>query len=565
MSILSEDAKRTIDEWLSGPYDAETKQEIENLLQNDPQTLQNAFYKTLSFGTAGIRGIMGVGTNRLNVYTIRAATQGLANYLKKAGKQPLRVAIGYDCRHNSHLFANETAATLAANGIEVFVSSELRPTPFVSYICREKECSAGIMITASHNPPEYNGYKVYWDDGAQVVSPHAEGIMEEVGSIKDLTAISVANDDDPLIHQLTPDDDKAYIDAIFDLQSCPDINRSHGEELKVVYTNLHGAGITLMEPALKSWGFTNYKLVDTQSTPDASFVTVRSPNPEDPAALAHGEKLLIDTESDVLIATDPDADRIACMVMHEGAPVMLNGNETAVILLHHLLSNPENLPERGAVVSTIVTTRLLEKIALQNGLAYFDVLTGFKYIGEKIKLWETNAAYSFVMGAEESLGYLIGTEARDKDGILVGCVICEAVLQAKLQGKTLIDILYQIYAKNGVYRESCRSVSFGDGEEGVQKMATFMKELRSSPPKVIARQNVQDTTDYLEEQNDLPKADVFTLYLENNSHLIIRPSGTEPKIKIYGFTKQQTNNSIQDAISRCDAFLDEALRFNDLI
>ena len=513
--------------WLDGNYDEETKKEIRHLLETDPQSLDDPFTGKLAFGTAGLRGIMGIGPNRMNIYTVRNATQGLANYLSKQGS----VVIGHDNRHNSRLFTLEAARVLAGNGITVYITPDLRPTPFVSYCARRKKASAAIMITASHNPPEYNGYKVYWSDGAQIVSPHDTGIMEEVDKVEE---VALAEEDDPLIHVLTSEDDDAYITTISKLQHTPDLNKQHGNDLHIIFSNLHGAGITLLPAALASWGFTHLGYVDEQVKPDGNFPTAPKPNPEEEGALALGIQKLEQESADILIATDPDADRIGIVVMHQGKPVILTGNQIAALCVDFLLKG--DVAKNGAIVKTIVSSDLIRLLAEERGVACFDVLTGFKYIGELIKKWE-DGSHTFLFGAEESHGYLIGTHARDKDAIVASCLMAEIALNAKKEGHTLVDKLEAIYTRCGFHNEQQLSVAFPASHEGMQQMKQTMAALRKQPPKKVGDSRVTHVKDYERDETSLPRANVLSFDLEDETRLIIRPSGTEPKIKIYGMAK----------------------------
>lgn len=456
----------------------------------------------------------------------------------------------------------EAASVFAACGIEVHVGKELRPTPFVSFICREKKCDAAVMITASHNPPEYNGYKVFWNDGAQTVSPHAEGIIEEVNAVTNLAEIPVERENG-MIHFLTEEDDQRFIAAMAEEQRCKELNHDRGKELNIIYTSLHGAGSTLMEKALRYWNFTSYQTVGEQITPDPDFSTVDSPNPENNASLKMGEELLVSSNSDILIANDPDADRVGCVVLHKGKPVMLSGNEIACLLLHHLLQHREKLPDKGAVVASIVTTRLLQKMAEKNGLAFFNVLTGFKYIGEKIHQWEENGPYHFVFGAEQSNGYLTSTACRDKDGITINCLLCELALKAKTEGKTLVDILHEIYTDYGVFQEAEKSFNFASGEEGKKQMEEIMEKLRAKPPEKIGELAVTQRVDYRNGIDGLPSTNMVSLHLEGGTYLIVRPSGTEPKMKIYAFTNRPVEGSVSETLSACRTYLQELFSFYD--
>lgn len=581
---FNNDTQQNIADWLNGDYDEASKNEIRRLQREDPEELADAFYKKMSFGTGGLRGIMGVGTNRLNFYTIRAATQGLANYLNnQSGKELKRVLIGYDCRNYSKEFAEESAKVLAANGIEVLLFKELRPVALVSFGVRYKRCSAGILITASHNPAKYNGYKVYWNDGGQVLPPHDKGIIEEVNKVSFPTKVPLSDLSDPLIQKINGQIDQAYLAQLHVLQLHPGNNSKKGSELKVVYTSLHGAGITTVPPALRDWGFTNLQLVEEQSVPDGNFPTVKSPNPEDSEALSLGVEKLVKTDSDILIATDPDTDRLGVVVMHENKPFFFNGNEMACILLEHICSSlrsAKQMPAKAMFVKTIVTTELFKKIAERYGGTCLDVLTGFKYIGQKMSDWDgeqkvPNTMHHYIFGAEESYGYLYGTHVRDKDAIISCCLVCEAALEWKLAGKTLVDFLYEIYQKYGVFREKLFSLTF-EGKKGAEKMKAITDKLRKHPLDQVAGKEVETMEDYLSRKSLslrsgkttpilLPKSDVLRFWLEDGTKIVIRPSGTEPKIKIYCglFEKHPVKDrkSIESAISACDARLNEILEY----
>jgi phosphomannomutase len=572
-AAITPEMQKRIDYWLTGPFDEKTKAEVRALKEKNPQGLVDAFFTDLSFGTGGMRGIMGAGTNRMNVYTIRLATQGLANYLRKQNKQnKLSVVIGYDSRNHSQEFAKEAARVLAGNGIHVYLLDELRPTPYISFACRFKRASAAINITASHNPKEYNGYKVYWSDGAQVVSPHDEGIVKEADALIDLSSVRVAPINDPLIETVkTSSLDQEYLKAIAPLQHFPEESKKNGASLKIVYTPLHGTGITIVPNALKGWGFSSIHLVNEQIIPDGNFPTVKFPNPEYKETLKLGIEHLERTGSDLLIATDPDADRIGAVIRDHGKTVLFNGNEMAAICVDYLceiLPKLKKMPPKGAFVTTIVTTELLKKIATVNHQSCFEVLTGFKYIGEKIHEWETSKdGYQFIFGAEESYGYLLGTHSRDKDAIISSCLIAEIALYAKLQGQTLLNRLQQIYKKYGIFREKQMSLNFNPGKEGMDQMASVMKRLRSNPPKTIAGHAVVSIEDYEKrlrinlatsktEKLELPQSDVLLFWLDDKSRLVIRPSGTEPKIKIYGCVTAEKFSSIESGIQECDQRLD---------
>lgn len=575
-TVIDETTQKNIDAWLQGNYDSQTKDYIQQQLQKNPQELVDAFYTHLSFGTGGLRGIMGVGTNRMNVYTVRFATQGLANYIAKQEKSSKRhyVLIGYDCRNHSREFAEETAKVLAGNGIEVFLYKELRPVALVSFGVLYKKCIAGVMITASHNPPAYNGYKVYWRHGGQVLPPHDKGIIHEVGEIKQLSDVKSVDLPHPLVHEIDEEIDSAYIAAIRNLQLYPEQNKEHGKELSIVYTNIHGGGITMVPRALNDWGFSSLSYVEEQKKPDGNFPTVKSPNPEEPATLKMGIDQLIKVKGDILMATDPDVDRVAVVVMHEGKPVSLNGNEAACIGLEHIcraLTESKKMPPKAMFVKTIVTSELFKAIAEYYKGTCIDVLTGFKYIGEKISHWELEKKvdvphHQFIFGGEESYGCLLGTHARDKDAVVTAALMSEAALHQKLMGKTLIDLLYEIYKTHGVYREKLLSLTY-EGKEGLEKIQSMMDSLRKNPPRVLGKSKVVAIEDYLthtihylesgkKEPLLLPKSDVLRFWLEDKTKLVVRPSGTEPKIKVYCgcFKKPLFSDtlSIDEMINVCD-------------
>ncbi|MBA3721145.1 MAG: phospho-sugar mutase [Parachlamydiaceae bacterium] len=571
--------KKNVDLWLNGQYDEETKASIRQMLKEDPKKVLDAFFTNLTFGTAGLRGIMGVGTNRMNIYTVGAATQGLSNYiLKQSDKNKLNsVFIGYDSRNNSRAFAEETAKVLAGNGIQVYLCNDIRPTPFISFGCRYKKCIAAIMITASHNPAEYNGYKVYWTDGGQIVPPHDTGIIAEVSKITDPSMIKKASSlSNSLIKQVDPDVDEAYLKAVGALQHYPDANREKGKDLKIVYTSLHGTGITLMPKTLALWGFTTLSFVEKQIIPDGNFPTVKSPNPEEKPALQMGIDLMLKNNSDILIANDPDADRVGVAINQGGEAVILNGNQILAICLEHVceaLSKVNKLPKKAAFIKTISATELFQAICDTYQRPCFNVLTGFKYIAEKIHEWEQLPdGYQFVFGGEDSYGYLSGTYARDKDALSTGALICEAALQAKLQGKTLLDRLYDLYRKYGLYEEKIISVNFGDTKEGKEKMSTGMDRLRHSGLKeingipVVAIEDYETSTkQYLQtnkvEAITLPVSNVLLYWLKDGSKVMIRPSGTEPKVKIYCGVVEKKFTSITAGLEACNKRCDAILEF----
>ena len=552
--------------WLSGPYDAETKATILRLQKTDPNALKDAFYRDLSFGTGGMRGIMGVGTNRINIYTVRTASQGFANYLLQIPQETKRrIFIGYDTRLHSRLFAEETARVFAGNGIEAFITIELCPTPLVSFGCRYYACSGAVMITASHNPPEYNGYKVYWKDGAQVVLPHDEGIISKVRSAKEILLDKLSS---PLIHWIGDGIDEAYLEQQSKMQYL-----KH-PKLQIVYTNLHGTGLRLVPKALSRFGFPEVRLVKAQMGFDPKFSAALSPNPEEGKALALGAEELLKERADLLLATDPDADRLGACVREKEKAIQLSGNEIACLCLNYLLNSLQvngELPENGAVIKTIVTTELFSKIAAKFQIQCFDVLTGFKYIAELIHEWEESfGGYQFLFGAEESHGYLAGTFVRDKDAISASCLLASAAEEARRENRTLIDRLYEIYRIYGVHRQSVSSIVFEDSLSGMEEMAKLLAHLRANPPHTILEKKVVRIEDYLskmaldlesgkKEELLLPVSDVLRFWLEDETKIVIRPSGTEPKIKIYAEGCLPPTPKIDESIRQCDSMLSALL------
>lgn len=571
---LDPTTEKRVQRWLKGDYDDKSKDHIRRLLQDNPSELIDAFYTTLSFGTGGLRGIMGVGSNRMNVYTVQFATQGLANYLRKVfpDNDDLSVFIGYDCRHNSRRFAEESAQVLAGNGIKTFLCRELRPTPLVSFGCRHYGCSAAIMITASHNPPEYNGYKVYWSDGGQILPPHDKGIIDEVSAIEAPAQVKRAPLDAPLIIKVGQEVDKAYLQAITPLQHYPEQNTNKSEELRIVFSNLHGTANTLVPKALQAWGFKELLQVKEQEHPDGDFPTVASPNPEDPEALELGISRLLETEADLFLATDPDTDRVGAVIRHNNEAVRLSGNQTACICLYHICEALEAQGKLGphtAFVKTIVTSELFRTIAESYACPCFDTLTGFKYIAEKIREWESDPEnqLQYIFGGEESYGYLLGTHARDKDAVITCCLICEAALHAKLQGMTLVDVLHKIYHRHGIYRERLVSLKFPETKEGREQMTKALVELRAQPPKELAGTPITAVEDYQSSQRtelltgkqtdlSLPRSNVLRYHLSDGCWVVVRPSGTEPKVKLYAGAVQKQLTLLESNIAECEAHLD---------
>ena len=549
--------EKRIEAWLEGPFDADTKKEIRRLLSDNPKELQDAFSQDLAFGTGGMRSLMGVGTNRINIYTIRQATQALANYLKKESIKNPSIFIGYDVRKHSREFAMEAAKVLAGNQVEVFLAHDFCPTPLVSFACRHLQCSCAIMITASHNPPQYNGYKVYWSDGGQLVAPHDKKMMEEVEKVEQ---ILLAPEDSKKIHLLGEEIDAAYFEALKRLQLHPELSPN---PLKIIYTNLHGTGIRMVPKALQAWGYSNLSLVGPQSFPDGQFPNAPSPNPEEAKALAMGIELLLAEKGDLLIATDPDADRMGIAVRHKGQAIRFTGHQISCMCLYHIgssLQEQGRLPPGGAAIKTIVTTELFKKIADSFSIGCIDVLTGFKYIAEKIELWDKNRdGHQFLFGAEESYGYLFGTFVRDKDAVSASCLVAEIAAKLKKEDKTLQDLLYWLYTRHGIHRETLSNVIFPATQEGMKKMESLMESLRHHPPSQIGGKKVVSIEDYLPGLPGFPPSDVLRFWLEDHMKLVIRPSGTEPKLKIYAEMVEKRTDQMEERIRQSDQTLKELI------
>ena len=539
-------------EWLSEKFDKETQNQVKDLIDNNEKELVESFYKNLEFGTGGMRGIMGVGTNRMNVYTVGMATQGLANYLNKTfAGQEIKVAVSFDSRNNSRLFAKTCADIFSANGIKAYIFDALRPVPELSFAVRELGCKSGVMITASHNPKEYNGYKAYWSDGAQVVAPHDKNIVEEASKVKISDVKFQGNPD--LIETLGEDFDKIYLEKIKGLTLSQDsINKF--KDIKIVYTPIHGSGVRLVPEILKMKGFENILTVKEQCNPDGNFPTVVSPNPENAEALTLAIKLAKENGADLVMATDPDADRVGIAVRNnEGEFVLLNGNQTAAILTYYLLTKwNENskLDGNQYIVKTIVTTELLKDIADKFGVKCYDVLTGFKFIADVIR--KNEGKTTFIGGGEESYGYLAGEFVRDKDAVNACSLIAETACWAQEKGKTMYQLLLEIYSKFGYYREALVNV-VKEGKSGAEEIQKMMDDYRNDPPVFIGSSSVVVIKDYLtqktsnildgtDENIDLPKSNVLQFFLEDGTKISVRPSGTEPKIKFYFGVKEDITN-----------------------
>jgi phosphoglucomutase/phosphomannomutase len=562
--------KENILDWLEGPFPAAIKDNILKQLANHPHKVQDAFYSRLAFGTGGVRALMGIGSNRLNIYTIQLITQGLVNFLFKTfPNTQLKVFISFDSRNHSNEFAKMTAQVFAANHVDVFITKELRPTPFVSFGIRENKCHAGVMITASHNPKEYNGYKVYFQDGAQLVPPYDQQVVDEINAIASLGAVKTEIKDHSLIHEVTDELDLLYLKQTQDLQLNKKTNEKEGHLLKVLYSPIHGAGITLVPKLLKNWGFTQFDTVFEQSTPDGNFPTAEKPNPESKKTLEIGKDRMLKDQFDLFIATDPDADRIGVVINHHGQSVFLNGNEMASIFLEAILSSYQArdlLNYTSCCIKSIVTTELFKAICDHYKVECMEVLTGFKYIGEKINQFEKNQDHQFIFGAEESYGCLYGTHVRDKDAILATGLVCDIALQLKLQNKTLFDLLHEIYAKHGVYREHLETIEFAPGKQGHDEILNLLKKLRACHPKHLGHKKILAIEDYLTQQKFtvdtqesvpllLPASNVILYRLENAGKVVVRASGTEPKLKIYLGIKAKQQGSIEDQIKKADITL----------
>jgi phosphoglucomutase len=532
---MEKDFREVVQSWLDGNFDEQTKDQIRQLRESDPAGLEDAFYRNLEFGTGGLRGVMGVGTNRMNKYTVGMATQGLANYMKANCTGELSVCISFDSRNNSEAFAKITADVLAANGIKVFIFDILHPIALMSYSVRTKKATAGIMITASHNPKEYNGYKVFWSDGAQVISPVDKDIVAEVNKITDPSMVKfVPGEDAASIEYMSHEMDDAYLNAVSSLMLSPEARERH-KDIKIVYTPIHGSGVHIVPEFLGRLGFEKIYHVPEQDVVDGNFPTVMSPNPEEPGALAMAVEVADREGADIVMATDPDADRLGIAVRdNDGKMVLLNGNQTASILTYYILrrwSELGKLDSTKYVVKTIVTTELIRAIAEKYGVKVFNVLTGFKFIADVVKKNEGKG--EFICGGEESYGFNVGEFVRDKDAPISCAMVAECAAWAAEQGKTLYQLLQDIYAEFGYYKESLTSL-VRKGKAGVEEIAQIMSDYRANPPKEMAGSPVVKVVDYNKpEETGLPKSNVLQFFNEAGDVVSVRPSGTEPKIKFY--------------------------------
>ena len=555
--INIEEIRKKASAWLGEEFDEPTRNEVKHMMDHDEKGLIDAFYQDLEFGTGGLRGIMGAGTNRMNRYTLGMATQGLSNYLKKHAANPssIKVAIAYDCRNNSSYFAKVAADIFTANGFTAYLFESLRPTPELSYAIRLYGCDAGVIITASHNPKEYNGYKVSWNDGGQVVSPHDRGIINEVRSIRSVTEIAGGGDPSKIV-MLGEETDKKYLDEVLKLSLNPEIIRRNAD-MGIVYTPLHGTGYKMVPQALRMYGFKNIFSVEAQSITDGNFPTLHSPNPEEPDALAMALSLAREKNADLVMATDPDADRLGIAVRKpSGEFVLLNGNQTGALLTWYIISQKKqngDLKGNEYIINTIVTSDLLDRIAEKNGVKSYNVLTGFKYFAALMRDLEGKEKY--IGGGEESFGYLPGDYVRDKDGVASCALVAEAAAWAADHGKSIWELLLDIYAGYGLFREKLVNV-VRKGAEGAAEIKSMMEGYRTSPPVSIAGSRVARINDYqlqvstdpatgIKTPLDFEKSNVLQFFLADGTKISVRPSGTEPKIKFYFSTSTVMNETSQ--------------------
>lgn len=559
---------KTAEQWLKEPYDTATQNEVRDMIENNPAELTESFYKSLEFGTGGLRGIMGDGTNRMNKYTVAMATQGLANYMKKVfGNEKLSMAIAHDCRNNSAYFTEITAQVMTANGIKVYMFDQLRPTPELSFAIRYFGCQSGVVITASHNPKEYNGYKAYWNDGGQLISPHDKNVIMEVEKIEGPADVKF-NGNPALINRLDSAFDSIYIERIKQLSLSPDIIKKH-KDFGIVFTPIHGTAVELVPKTLKAYGFEAIFNVPEQDVIDGNFPTVHSPNPEEPAALSMAIQKAVEVDAELVMATDPDSDRVGIAVRNEKNEfILLNGNQAASLMIYYLLTKwHENSKLTGHefIVKTIVTSELLFDIADAYKVEKFDVLTGFKYIADIIKHYE--GSKTFIGGGEESYGYLVGDFVREKDAVIACAILAETAVWAKDQGKSMFEMLKEIYLRFGFYKEKLLSVT-KKGKAGAEEIKALMERYRNNPPKQLGGANLVCVKDYLisvsknledntTEQIDLPKSDVLQFFTDDGSKISIRPSGTEPKIKFYFGVKGKLNHL--DEYEKVDQLLEEKI------
>ena len=567
---------KVYEQWCTDPYfDDETKKEL-LAIKDDKAEIEDRFYRQLEFGTGGLRGVIGAGTNRMNIYTVRQATQGLANYIISQNGQSKGVAIAYDSRIMSKEFADEAALCLNANGIKAYVFPSLRPTPELSFSVRELHCISGIVITASHNPPEYNGYKVYWEDGAQITPPHDKNILAEVAKVTEFSAVKTMDKDEAvkagLYNVIGEDIDDKYMEQLKKQSIHPDIIKKMAKDIKIVYTPLHGTGNLPVRRVLKELGFEKVIVVPEQEKPDGNFPTVSYPNPESPAAWELALALAKKEDADIVLATDPDADRLGvyCKDTKTGEYVSFTGNMSGMLIAEYILRERKatgTMPENPALVETIVTTDMAKVIAADYGVKLIEVLTGFKYIGEQIRLFEKNHTYNYVFGLEESYGCLAGTYARDKDACVAVMMLCEVASYYKSQGKTLWDAMVDMYEKYGYFKEGLETLTL-KGIDGAEQIQNIMTDMRNNPPKELGGYKVVAVRDYKEDtrkdlatgkvtKTGLPTSNVLYYELTDNAWCCVRPSGTEPKIKFYFGVK---GTSLADAEKKLEAVREDMLK-----
>ena len=559
-------------QWLGPEFNEETRKEVREMLEQDEKKLTDAFYQDLEFGTGGLRGIMGAGTNRMNIYTLGMATQGLSNYIiKECGNKGIKVAIAHDCRNNSRYFAETAADIFSANGFEVYLFEALRPTPELSFAIRQYKCQSGVVITASHNPPEYNGYKAYWDDGGQVVAPHDEAIIEEVRKITSVSQIKFDGKKEK-IKILGKETDQIFLNEVLKMSINPEIIKKQSD-IGIIFTPIHGTGGTLVPQALKMFGFTNIQSVPEQDIVDGNFPTVKSPNPEEPAALSMAIKKAYETGAELVMATDPDADRLGIAVRNKKNEfVLLNGNQTGALLTNYILSQfkvRKKYKGNEYIIKTIVTTDLLDRIAERNNVKCYNVLTGFKFFAELIRKLEGKEKY--IGGGEESYGFLPGDYVRDKDAVASCALAAEIAAFAKDKGKSLYEQLIDIYLEYGLYKEKLINI-VRKGAEGANEIKSMMTGYRNNPPESINNSRVVKIDDYEtlistdcvtgEKKNiDLLKSDVLQFFLEDGSKISVRPSGTEPKIKFYFSVNTRLESAVK--FDETEMFLNQ--RIADII
>lgn len=568
------DYRDAYENWLKDDYfDEKIKKELREIAA-DEKEIEDRFYRELEFGTGGLRGVIGAGTNRMNIYTVRKATQGLANYIIKSRGQEKGVAIAYDSRRMSPEFAKEAALCLNSNGVKTYIFESLRPTPELSFAVRELNCIAGIVITASHNPAEYNGYKVYWEDGAQITPPHDKNILAEVAAVRDYSEVSTMKEAEAvklgLYNVIDSGMDDRYMEELKKQSIHPEIIKKMAEDIKIVYTPLHGTGNLPVRRVLKELGFKQVYVVEEQEAPDGNFPTVAYPNPEDPKAFTLALELAAQVDADIVLATDPDADRLGVYAKDSktGKYVSFTGNMSGMLIAEYILRERKaagTLPDNAALVKTIVTTNMADALCRTYDVKLIEVLTGFKYIGEQIKLFEENDSYSYVFGLEESYGCLAGTYARDKDACVAVMMLCEVAAAYKAEGKTLWDGMLDIYEKYGYFREDLQTITL-KGITGAEQIKGIMEDLRKNPPAVIGGIQVKEVRDYQvsvarkletgeESSITLPKSNVLYFDMENDCWCCARPSGTEPKIKFYIGVKADSLEASDEMLKKVTADL----------